>query len=72
MPEIITSTVREIGHVVGASGYPVIISVDCDAVTVWAPREIILDAGRREDFQRLFMQAEREAEAWAKEHAGDE
>ena len=70
MPEIITSTAREIGRLHGANGHPVMVSVDRDAVTVWAPLGAILDAAQREHFQRLFMQAEREAEAWATEHAG--
>ena len=70
MPEIITSTAREIGRLHGANGHPVMVSVDRDAVTVWAPLGAILGAAERDHFMRLFWQAEREAEAWAKEHAG--
>ena len=70
--------VRKIGEVDDADACAFSVGVDHDLVTVWpgsadrALRSMTmrLTADQREHFQRLFMTAERQAETWAREHAG--
>jgi hypothetical protein len=72
MAEVTTSAVREIGQARDDQGHRLDMGSDRDAVTIMVAGciKVILDAGQREHFQKLFQQAEWAAEAWAKEHAG--
>jgi len=72
MAEITTSAVREIGHVLDVDYRRVIVGHDCDAVTIQIAYGLVarFDASKRDEFTRLYFEAERQAEAWAKDHAG--
>ena len=62
---------RLIGHLNDARRHSVAISVDRDAVVIRrGGQDIRLRAAARDMFSRLYFQAEREADAWAKGHAG--
>ena len=69
-----SDAVRTVGSVEDVTGKRAVIGADCDAVTILVKRSpevtLVLDAERREQFQRAFMEAERQAEAWQREHAG--
>jgi hypothetical protein len=58
--------VREISRLADVDGATVRVGVDCDSVTIGGPRPIRLDAAGRDLFSRLYFEAERAAEAWAK------
>jgi hypothetical protein len=62
------TAVRAVGYVLDANGAQITVGVDCDAVAV-SGAGVILDAAARKHFQLLFMEAERQAEAWQAEHA---
>ena len=66
--------VREIGRVdQGAVDFPLTVGVDHGTVTVGRPDLFWrLTADQCEDFTRLYFAASFAAEAWAREHAGDE
>jgi hypothetical protein len=57
--------VRDIGRLEDIDGARIYIGADCDAVTIRGPRAIRLAAAKRGEFMRLWMEAERAAEAWA-------
>jgi hypothetical protein len=72
MTEIPASAIREIGKMADVDGRTVRAGVDCDAVTIQIAHSLTarLSAAERDQFMRLLFDAERAAEAWAKEHAG--
>jgi hypothetical protein len=54
----------EVGRL-GPASHPLVIRADEDAVVIGTPTGgWALDAECRDRFQRLFMEAERQAEAW--------
>jgi hypothetical protein len=57
--------VRDIGRVADLYGAYVTVGVDHDAVTVDGPPGITLGPEARDDFARLYFQADTEAKAWA-------
>ena len=60
-----SKAVRDIGTVRDIHGYVIRVGVDHDTVTIGGAAYVMLAARAREDFQRLFMEAERQAEAHA-------
>ena len=62
---------RLIGHMTDASGHSVaFLVVGGDSIIRRSGQEIRLGAAERDRFIRLFMDAEREIEAWTAEQAG--
>ena len=61
--------VREIGSVTCVHGSVLRVGVDCDAVTV---NGVQLGPEVRDDFARLYFQADGEAKAWAAANPDDE
>jgi hypothetical protein len=61
--------VREVGSVTCVHGSVLRVGVDHDAVTVGG---VQLGPEARDDFARLYLQADEEARAWAAANAGDE
>jgi hypothetical protein len=76
MSEYTSDAIRPVGELRDALGRALAIGSDCDAVVIRVPRSrvlsdvIHLDKTQRAEFERLFFEAERQAEQWAKEHGG--
>lgn len=60
----------EVGRMTDAFGTEVVFYEVQGRVTIDVADGLVLDAGHREEFQRYFMEAERRAEARAKERVG--
>jgi len=62
---------QDAGELLDAMGLKVRLRADCDAVLVTVGRSTaILGLDERDAFIRGYFEAERQAEAWAIEHAG--
>jgi hypothetical protein len=59
---------RLIGSVTDMDGGPVHIGVDADCVTIANAEDACFTRAMREEFTRLWCEAERAAEAWATAH----
>jgi hypothetical protein len=72
MAEFTSTAIRPVGEIRDALGRGLAIGADCDAVVIAVPGigVVYLDARQRDEFIRLYFEAERQAEAWAAEHAG--
>lgn len=70
MSEYTSAAIRQTGEIRDALGRSLAIGSDCDSVAIAIPGLgiIHLDARQREEFIRLYFEAERQAEAWATEH----
>ena len=65
-----TEARRDVGWLPDVHGHVVKVSADCDGVVIHAGRQTVtFGPEERETFQRLFMEAERHAEAWTAEDA---
>lgn len=63
------SAIQKIGEM-RAGSWNIAVTADCDSVKVQVLGVCVLrfTSSNREQFQRLFTEAERHAEAWAAEH----
>lgn len=64
-----TAPVRDIGTVKDIHGFAIRVGVDHDSVTIGGAAYAMLGPEVRDEFAKLYMQADAEAKAWAAEQA---